>query len=75
MYPCLPVGVSGHSLGLDGKVRLNSGIFKEQDCSANWARSDQRHRSLGPMGQVVNGWGKTQQEDSVEKETKVTEAN
>src|SRR5208337_351411 len=74
-YPFLPVGVSGHALALDGKVRLNSGIFKEHDCSTHWARSDQRHISLGPIDQVVMDGQRRRQKIQQRKKTKVTTAN
>src|SRR5271157_2944687 len=73
-YPFLPVGVSGSSLGLDGKVRLNSGIFKEHHCSAHWARSDQRHPSPGPMDQVVMAGERPGKKIRWSKQTKVTKA-
>src|SRR5271165_2338494 len=74
-YPFLPVGVSGHSAGLDGKVRLDSGIVKEHNCSTHWARSDQRHRSLGPMDQVVRAGEGPSKKIWWSKKTKVTKAN
>src|SRR5208337_4060851 len=74
-YPFLPVGVSGHFLGLDGNVSPNSGIFKEPDCSTHWARSDQRHRSLGPMDQVVRAGEGPGKKIRWSKKTKVTKAN
>src|SRR5271166_5180793 len=74
-YPFLPVGVSGHSAGLDGKVRLNSGIFKERDCSTHWARSDQRQVSLGTIDQVVMHGERRRQKIQQSKKTKVTKAN
>src|SRR5271157_1398734 len=74
-YPFLPVGVSGHSLGPDGKVRPNSGIVKEPDCSTHWARSDQRHQSLGPMDQVVMAGERPGKKIRWRKKTKVTTVN
>src|SRR5271157_955696 len=74
-YPFLPVGVSGHSLGLDGNVSPNSGIVKEHNCSTHWARSDQRHISLGPIDQVVMDGERRRQKIQQSKKTKVTKAN
>src|SRR5271165_1427536 len=74
-YPFLPVVVSGHSAGLDGRVSPNSGNFKEHDCSAHWAWSDQRHRSLGPIDQVVRAGERPSKKIWWSKKTKVTKAN
>ena len=74
-YPFLPVGVSGHSLGLNGTISPSFAVFKEHPCSTHWARSDQRHLPLGPIDPVVMAGERRRQKIQQGKKTKVTTAD